>query len=93
MEVKYLPFQQHLCSEASTHSKSQQCLAHNCTLQLGGKKKKKQNKSGLEIYGKERSKITLYEYKDHCTRIEQIIIFCSKLVSFNETVVHIIVPP
>lgn len=60
----------------------------------GGKKKKKeQNESGAEIDGKERSKITLYEYKDHCTHIEQIIIFCSKLVSFNETVVHIIVPP
>lgn len=93
MEVKYSPFQQHLCSEASTQSKSQQCLAHNCTLQLGKKKKKRQNESGLEIDGKERSRITLCEHKNHCTRIEQIIIFCSKLVLFNEMVVHIIVPP
>lgn len=38
MEVKFSPFQQHLCLEASTQSESQQCLAHKHTLHLGEKK-------------------------------------------------------
>lgn len=80
------PFQQHLCSEASTQSESQQGPAHKHTLQLGGWGEE-QNGSGLEIHRTERSKSTLFYIR------MKIIAYglskqslCSKHELFNKTV-------
>lgn len=74
MEVKYSPFEQHLCSEASTQSKSQQ--ANNAWLtsmpsSCGGGRRVKWVWIRDTHERKIKEYFILYTYEDHCTRAEQ----------------------